>query len=117
MQIVAINDLGSPDMNAHLTQFDTTHGRFHQPVSVEGPDMLVGTDRIRILSERDPSALPWGELSVDIVFECTGLFTERESARKHLSAGAKRVLVSAPGKGMEPRWSTESTTPRLLTRM
>ena len=84
MQIVAINDLGSPDMNAHLTQFDTTHGHFHQPVSVEGPDMLVGTDRIRILSERDPSALPWGELSVDIVFECTGLFTERESARKHL---------------------------------
>ena len=63
--------------------------------------MLVGTDRIRILSERDPSALPWGELSVDIVFECTGLFTERESARKHLSAGAKRVLVSAPGKGMD----------------
>jgi len=101
MQIVAINDLGSPDMNAHLTQFDTTHGHFHQPVSVEGPDMLVGTDRIRILSERDPSALPWGELSVDIVFECTGLFTERESARKHLSAGAKRVLVSAPGKGMD----------------
>ena len=101
MQIVAINDLGSPDMNAHLTQFDTTHGHFHQPVSVEGPDMLVGTDRIRILSERDPSALPWGELSVDMVFECTGLFTERESARKHLSAGAKRVLVSAPGKGMD----------------
>ena len=63
--------------------------------------MLVGTDRIRILSERDPSALPWGELSVDIVFECTGLFTDRESARKHLSAGAKRVLVSAPGKGMD----------------
>ena len=80
MQIVAINDLGLPDMNAHLTQFDTTHGHFHKPVSVEGLDMLVGSDRIRILSERDPSELPWDELSVDMVFECTGVFTDRESA-------------------------------------
>ena len=80
MRLVAINDLGSAEMNAHLTQFDTTHGRFAETVAVEGQDMLVGTDRIRILAERDPSQLPWGDLAVDIVFECTGLFTEREAA-------------------------------------
>ncbi len=101
MRLVAINDLGSPEMNAHLTQFDTTHGRFAHPVSAEGSDMVVGSDRIRIFAERDPQQLPWGDLSVDIVFECTGLFTDRESARKHILAGAKRVLVSAPGKNMD----------------
>lgn len=101
MRLVAINDLGSPEMNAHLTQFDTTHGRLGLPVSVEGEDMVVGNDRIRIVSERDPRQLPWAELEIDIVFECTGLFTERESARQHLAAGAKRVLLSAPGKSMD----------------
>ncbi len=101
MRVVAINDLGSPDMNAHLTQFDTTHGRFPLAVSVESGDMLVGSDRIKIVSERDPEQLPWGDLSIDIVFECTGLFTDREAARKHVTAGAKRVLVSAPGKNMD----------------
>mgnify|MGYP003884287171 FL=1 len=101
LRLVAINDLGSPDMNAHLTRFDTTHGRFPQTVSVEGDELLVGSDRIKILSERDPAQLPWGDLSIDVVFECTGLFTEREAARKHITAGAKRVLVSAPGKGMD----------------
>ena len=101
LQIVAINDLGSAEMNAHLTQFDTTHGRFALPVSVDQGEMVVGADQIRILSERDPSRLPWGELSVDIVFECTGLFTDRESASQHILAGAKRVLVSAPGKSMD----------------
>ena len=101
MRLVAINDLGSPEMNAHLTQFDTTHGRLALPVTVDGEDMVVGNDRIRIVSERDPRQLPWAELEIDIVFECTGLFTERESARQHLAAGAKRVLVSAPGKSMD----------------
>ena len=101
MRLVAINDLGSPEMNAHLTQFDTTHGRLALPVTVDGEDMVVGDDRIRIVSERDPRQLPWAELEIDIVFECTGLFTERESARQHLAAGAKRVLVSAPGKSMD----------------
>ena len=113
MQLVAINDLGSPEMNAHLTQFDTTHGRFSEQVSVDGQDMLVGNDRIRILAERDPTQLPWSELGIDIVLECTGLFTKRESARQHLSAGAKRVLVSAlPVTAWTPPWSTVSTTPR-----
>ena len=101
MRLVAINDLGSPEMNAHLTQFDTTHGRLALPVTVDGEDMVVGNDRIRIVSERDPRQLPWAELEIDIVFECTGLFTEREGARQHLAAGAKRVLVSAPGKSMD----------------
>ena len=101
MQIVAINDLGSAQMNAHLTQFDTTHGRFNQSVSVDKSDLVIGSDRIRMLSERDPTQLPWEKLSVDIVFECTGLFTNREGARQHITAGAKRVLVSAPGQHMD----------------
>ena len=101
MQVVAINDLGAAEMNAHLTQFDTTHGRFNQPVSVDEDHLIIGSDRIRMLSERDPKQLPWEQLSVDIVFECTGLFTDREAARSHIAAGAKRVLVSAPGQHMD----------------
>ena len=101
MQVVAINDLGAAEMNAHLTQFDTTHGQFNQPVSVDEDHLIIGSDRIRMLSERDPKQLPWEQLSVDIVFECTGLFTDREAARRHIYAGAKRVLVSAPGQHMD----------------
>ena len=101
IQVVAINDLGAAEMNVHLTQFDTTHGRFNQPVSVDEDHLIIGSDRIRMLSERDPKQLPWEQLSVDIVFECTGLFTDREAARRHISAGAKRVLVSAPGQHMD----------------
>ena len=101
IQVVAINDLGAAEMNAHLTQFDTTHGRFNQPVSVDEDHLIIGSDRIRMLSERDPEQLPWEQLSVDIVFECTGLFTDREAARRHIAAGAKRVLVSAPGQHMD----------------
>ena len=93
MQVVAINDLGSAEMNIHLTQFDTTHGRFHQSISLDQDDLIIGSDRIRMLSERDPSQLPWEKLSVDIVFECTGLFTDREAARRHISAGAKLSLI------------------------
>ena len=96
MQVVAINDLGAAEMNVHLTQFDTTHGRFNQPVTLDEDHLIIGSDRIRMLSERDPKQLPWEQLSVDIVFECTGLFTDREAARRHIAAGAKRVLVSAP---------------------
>ena len=101
VSIVAINDLGAPEINAHLTEFDTTHGRFTQPVTVDQGMLVVGADRIPLLSERDPSRLPWRELGVDIVFECTGLFTERASAEQHLRAGASRVLISAPGKGVD----------------
>ena len=101
IQVVAINDLGAAEMNVHLTQFDTTHGRFNQPVSADEDHLIIGSDRIRMLSERDPKQLPWEQLSVDIVFECTGLFTDREAARRHIAAGAKRVLVSAPGQHMD----------------
>ena len=101
IQVVAINDLGAAEMNVHLTQFDTTHGRFNQSVSVDEDHLIIGSDRIRMLSEHDPKQLPWEQLSVDIVFECTGLFTDREAARRHIAAGAKRVLISAPGQHMD----------------
>ena len=95
--VVAINDLGDPATNAHLTQYDTTHGKFDGEVVVEGDDIVVNGDRIRVLAERDPSKLPWKEIGVDVVLECTGLFTSKEKASAHLAAGAKKVIISAPG--------------------
>jgi glyceraldehyde 3-phosphate dehydrogenase len=97
LQIVAINDLGDSKTNAHLTRFDTVHGRFGGEVTVDGDSMVVNGDRIKVLAERDPSKLPWGALGVDTVFECTGLFTSKAKASAHLKAGAKRVVISAPG--------------------
>ncbi len=97
IQIVAINDLGDAKINAHLTRHDTAHGRFAGDVKVDGDSMVVNGDRIRVLSERDPAKLPWGSLGVDTVFECTGLFTSKAKAGKHLEGGAKRVVISAPG--------------------
>ncbi len=97
IQIVALNDLGDANTNAHLTQYDTVHGKFPGEVKVDGDSMIVNGDRIRVVAERDPSKLPWGELGVDIVFECTGLFTSKEKAGAHLKAGAKKVIISAPG--------------------
>jgi len=97
IQIVAINDLGNANTNAHLTRHDTAHGRFGGTVTVEGDSMVVNGDRIKVLSERDPSKLPWGQLGVDVVFECTGIFTSKAKASAHLAGGAKRVLISAPG--------------------
>lgn len=97
LQIVAINDLGDPRTNAHLTQFDTAHGRFSGTVAVEGDAMVVNGDRIRVLANRDPAQLPWGELGVDVVLECTGFFTSKEKASAHLKGGAKKVVISAPG--------------------
>jgi glyceraldehyde 3-phosphate dehydrogenase len=97
IQIVAINDLGNANTNAHLTRYDTAHGKFNGTVSVEGDSMIVNGDRIKVLSERDPSKLPWGQLGVDVVFECTGIFTSKAKASAHLAGGAKRVLISAPG--------------------
>ena len=97
IQIVAINDLGDANTNAHLTRYDTAHGRFPGEVSVEGDSMLVNGDRIRVLAQRDPAKLPWGELGVDIVLECTGLFTSKVKAGAHLAGGAKKVVISAPG--------------------
>ncbi len=101
IQIVAINDLGDAETNAHLTQYDTVHGKFPGTVSVEGDFMIVNGDKIRVCSERDPSKLPWGELGVDVVHECTGLFTTKEKAGLHLKAGAKKVIISAPGTDVD----------------
>ena len=97
LQIVAVNDLGDAKINAHLTQHDTVHGRFPGEVKVDGDSLVVNGDRIRVLAERDPAKLPWGSLGVDYVFECTGLFTSKAKASAHLGAGAKRVVISAPG--------------------
>jgi len=97
LSIVAVNDLGDAETNAHLTRYDTTHGRFGGEVKVEGDNLVVNGDRIRVLAERDPAKLPWGDLGVDIVLECTGLFTSKEKASAHLRAGAKKVIISAPG--------------------
>ena len=97
IQIVAINDLGDANTNAHLTQYDTAHGKFPGTVSVDGDYMVVNGDRIRVLANRNPAELPWGELGVDVVLECTGFFTTKERASAHLKGGAKKVIISAPG--------------------
>jgi glyceraldehyde 3-phosphate dehydrogenase len=94
---VAINDLGDAKTNAHLTRYDTAHGKFPGTVSVDGDSMVVNGDRIRVLAQRDPAKLPWGELGVDTVLECTGLFTSKAKAGAHIAGGARRVVISAPG--------------------
>ncbi|NOQ16568.1 MAG: erythrose-4-phosphate dehydrogenase, partial [Methyloprofundus sp.] len=95
VEVVAINDLGDAETNAHLTQYDTVHGKFPFEVSVEDDFMVINGDKIRVLAERDPSKLPWAELGVDVVHECTGFFATKEKASAHLSAGAKKVIISA----------------------
>ena len=97
IQIVAINDLGNAQTNAHLTQYDTAHGKFPGTVSVDGDFMIVNGDRIRVFAQRDPALIPWGELGVDVVLECTGYFTSKERASAHLKGGSKKVIISAPG--------------------
>ena len=97
IQIVAINDLGAPASNAHLTQYDTAHGKFPGTVTTDGDYMIVNGDKIRVFAERNPANLPWGEIGVDVVLECTGFFTTKEKASAHLAGGAKKVIISAPG--------------------
>ena len=102
VQVVAINDLGSAKDNAHLFKYDSVHGRYPGTVSVDGDTMDVGlSSPIKVLAERDPSKLPWKDVDVDIVMECTGIFADKDKASMHLEAGAKRVLVSAPAKGAD----------------
>jgi glyceraldehyde 3-phosphate dehydrogenase len=98
LQFVAINDLGDAKTNAHLLQYDTAHGRFPSAVRVDGDSIVVGDDRIKVLAERDPAKLPWKTLGVDVVLECTGLFTSKAKAGAHLQGGAKKVIISAPGE-------------------
>ena len=102
LQIVGINDLGDANTNAHLTRYDSAHGRFPFDVAVDGDSLVVDGDRIRVCAERDPGKLPWGELGVDVVLECTGFFASKEKASPHLAAGAKKVVISAPaGKDID----------------
>ncbi len=96
IQIVAINDLGNAETNAHLTRYDTVHGKFNGTVQVEGDYLIVNGDKIRACAERDPAKLPWGELGVDVVMECTGIFRTKSKCQPHLAAGAKKVIISAP---------------------
>src|SRR5487761_2064860 len=98
IQVVAINDLGDAETNAHLTQYDTAHGRFPHEVSVDGGDLMVKGDRVKVFAERDPARLPWAALGVDVVLECTGLFTSKAKAGAHIAGGAKKVIISAPGE-------------------
>jgi len=98
LQFVAINDLGNAQTNAHLTRYDTAHGKFPGTVAVEGEAMVINGDRIQVCAKRDPAELPWKDLKIDAVLECTGLFTSKEKASAHLRAGAKKVVISAPGE-------------------
>jgi len=98
LAIVAINDLGDAATNAHLTKYDTAHGRFPGTVDVDGENLVVNGDKIRVCAQKDPSQLPWKDLGVDVVLECTGLFTSKARASAHIAAGAKRVIISAPGE-------------------
>ena len=101
IQIVAINDLGDASINAHLTKYDSVHGRFNATVEHDDEAIYVNQDKILTFSQRDPSKLPWADLQVDVVFECTGMFTSKEAVQPHLDAGAKKVLISAPGKNVD----------------
>lgn len=101
IELVAINDLSRPEAIAHLTRYDSTHGIFPAQVALEGNTLMVDGHGIKLFAERDPANLPWKELNVDLVLECTGFFTDRDSAMKHINAGAKKVLISAPGKNVD----------------
>lgn len=101
INVVAINDLSGINITAHLTRHDSTHGHFNRAVSVEGDMLIVDGHPIKIVGERDPKLLPWKELDVDVVLECTGRFTQKDAAMQHISAGAKKVLISAPGKDVD----------------
>ena len=101
IQIVAINDLGNIEVNAHLLKYDSVHGRFAGDVACRGDQLYIDHQGIQWLSERDPTRLPWGQMDIDLVCECTGVFTDRHSAGKHLEAGAQRVLISAPGSDVD----------------
>jgi glyceraldehyde 3-phosphate dehydrogenase len=101
VEVIAVNDLTSPATNAHLLKYDSTQGRLGVPVSLTDDGMVVGSRTIKVLAERDPAALPWGELNIDVVIESTGRFTTRESAAAHLSAGARKVIISAPAADVD----------------
>jgi glyceraldehyde 3-phosphate dehydrogenase len=100
-QVVAINDLADAATNAHLTQYDTAHGKFPGDVSIDGDDLVIDGDRIKVFAERDPANLPWAELGAEVVHECTGFFRSKETAGAHIAAGARKVIISAPGQNVD----------------
>ena len=112
IEVVGINDLGPVETNAHLLRFDSVHGRFPGTVTVNGDSISLGNGKIKVTAERDPSKLPWKDLGVDIVFESTGLFTNRDDAAKHLAAGAKRVVITAPAPPARRFTSTSPLLPK-----
>lgn len=97
IQFVALNDLGDANTNAHLTKYDTAHGKFPGTVAVDGDNLVVNGDKIRVCAQRNPAELPWKDLKVDVVLECTGLFNSKAKNAGHIEAGAKKVIISAPG--------------------
>src|SRR5215212_5471508 len=101
IDLVAVNDLTSPEINAHLLKYDSTHGTLADEVKVTGDGIAVGSDSFKVLSERDPKNLPWGDLGVDVVIESTGIFTDRDKAAAHIEAGAPRVIISAPATNVD----------------
>ncbi|RUW80588.1 glyceraldehyde 3-phosphate dehydrogenase NAD-binding domain-containing protein, partial [Mesorhizobium sp. M2A.F.Ca.ET.067.02.1.1] len=101
IDVVAVNDLGPVETNAHLLRYDSVHGRFPHEVTVDGDQISVGKEKFKVTAIKDPTQLPWKELGVDIALECTGIFTARDKAAAHLAAGAKRVIVSAPAEGAD----------------
>src|ERR1700749_2737136 len=101
IEVIAINDLGPVETNAHLLRYDSVHGRFPGEVTVKGDTISVGNGAIKVTAEKDPAKLPWKDLGVDVALECTGIFTSKDKASAHLTAGAKRVLVSAPADGAD----------------
>src|SRR5438105_6386439 len=101
IEVIAVNDLGPVETNAHLLRFDSVHGRFPRPVTVDGDAIDCGTGKIKVTATKDPTQLPWKELGIDVALECTGIFTAKDKAAAHLQAGAKRVLVSAPADGAD----------------
>jgi len=101
IRVVAINDIGNAETNVHLTKYDSVHGRFQTAVSLDGNIMKVNGDKIELLTEKDPENLPWERLDIDVVYECSGKFKSRELAGKHIKAGAKKVLISAPGSDVD----------------
>ena len=110
IEVVAINDLGPVETNAHLLRFDSVHGRFPHEVKVDGDTIDAGRGKIKVTAIKDPSALPYKDIGVDIALECTGIFTAKDKASAHLTAGAKRVLVSAPSDGADTRPRGAGTT-------
>jgi glyceraldehyde 3-phosphate dehydrogenase len=110
IQFVAINDLGDAQTNAHLLKYDTAHGKFPGTVKVDGDSLVVNGDRIKVVAERDPAKLPWKSLGIDVVMECTGLFTSKAKAGAHVTAGAKKVVISAPARRTSTAPSSTAST-------